>query len=103
MHQIKMIMAAAVLGFAGLIGMEAPATAASASIIPMPLQAQIPAQGDLLQQVHWRGEFCYHNPYHWRCRRYGHHNYCRNWRWRCADRWGWHTRRYYRCLRRHGC
>lgn len=28
---------------------------------------------------------------------------CRFWREECADRWGYDTHRYYRCLRRHGC
>ncbi|HEY7670508.1 MAG TPA: hypothetical protein VH852_07720 [Hyphomicrobium sp.] len=28
---------------------------------------------------------------------------CRKWRHKCAWRWGVGTRRYYRCLWRHGC
>ena len=28
---------------------------------------------------------------------------CRAWRRECADRWGWRTDRWYRCLARHGC
>jgi hypothetical protein len=28
---------------------------------------------------------------------------CRAWRRECADRWGWRTERWYRCLARHGC
>jgi hypothetical protein len=28
---------------------------------------------------------------------------CRAWRRECADRWGWRTSRYHRCLARHGC
>jgi hypothetical protein len=28
---------------------------------------------------------------------------CRAWRRECADRWGWRTGRWYRCLARHGC
>jgi hypothetical protein len=28
---------------------------------------------------------------------------CRSWRRECADRWGWRTGRWYRCLARHGC
>ena len=28
---------------------------------------------------------------------------CSIWRHRCANRWGWRTRAYYRCLWRHGC
>ncbi|KAB2939723.1 MAG: hypothetical protein K8F92_05500 [Hyphomicrobium sp.] len=32
-----------------------------------------------------------------------HTGYCGRWSWRCAKRWGWGTRKYYRCLWRHGC
>jgi hypothetical protein len=28
---------------------------------------------------------------------------CRFWHRECADRWGWRTRGFYRCLWRHGC
>jgi hypothetical protein len=28
---------------------------------------------------------------------------CRSWRRECADRWGWRSDRWYRCLARHGC
>ena len=28
---------------------------------------------------------------------------CRKWRHKCAWRWGFGTKRYYRCLWRHGC
>ena len=28
---------------------------------------------------------------------------CRYWHHECADRWGWRTPRYFRCLARHGC
>ena len=27
----------------------------------------------------------------------------RFWHRECADRWGWRTHRYFRCLARHGC
>jgi hypothetical protein len=30
-------------------------------------------------------------------------NRCRAWRRECADRWGWRSDRWYRCLARHGC
>lgn len=30
-------------------------------------------------------------------------SYCRRWRHECADRWGWRTPRYFRCMGRHGC
>ena len=28
---------------------------------------------------------------------------CRGWRRECAERWGWRTERWHRCLARHGC
>jgi hypothetical protein len=28
---------------------------------------------------------------------------CRAWRRECAERWGWRTGRWHRCLARHGC
>lgn len=34
---------------------------------------------------------------------YGGGGYCSTWREECADRWGWRTRGYYRCMYRHGC
>jgi hypothetical protein len=46
-------------------------------------------------------------------RHFGHHhwnhgrrhvwNQCRAWRHECADRWGWGTWRFQRCMARHGC
>src|SRR5262249_38824624 len=44
------------------------------------------AQSSLVEQVQW-----------WDLGR------CRSWRRECADRWGWRTERWYRCLARHGC
>jgi hypothetical protein len=29
--------------------------------------------------------------------------HCRKWRRKCTRRWGWKSRRYYRCLWRHDC
>jgi hypothetical protein len=29
--------------------------------------------------------------------------HCRRWARICANRWGWQTRRWYRCMARHGC
>jgi hypothetical protein len=43
-----------------------------------------PASASLMQEVSYRG-------------------YCFRWRNICADRWGWGTWRFYRCLRIHGC
>ncbi len=28
---------------------------------------------------------------------------CRAWRLECAERWGWRTPRFFRCMARHGC
>ncbi|NJM33538.1 MAG: hypothetical protein HC850_01250 [Rhodomicrobium sp.] len=102
MHKIRMMLAAAALGLAALFGGQITAVAAPAQT-PLPLFAPLSSAGGLLEQVTWRGEFCWRHPHHWRCRRHGHYNYCRKWRWTCADRWGWHNWRYRRCLRRHGC
>jgi len=55
-----------------------PATAAPQSKLPGL------TEGPLVQTVQWGGR-------------------CRTWRHRCADRFGWRTREYYRCLRRHDC
>ncbi len=30
-------------------------------------------------------------------------NYCARWRHACANRWGWSTWRYRRCITAHGC
>ena len=34
---------------------------------------------------------------------YGGRGRCRYWRRECADRWGWETRDYWRCMRRRDC
>jgi hypothetical protein len=44
------------------------------------------AQSSLVEQVQW-----------WDIGR------CRAWRRECAQRWGWRSDRWYRCLARHGC
>ena len=31
------------------------------------------------------------------------HRHCRYWRHECANRWGWRTPRFFRCMGRHGC
>lgn len=49
-----------------------------------------------VEQVHWTG--------YWHRHRWGGGwGYCRRWRHECADRWGWGTWQFRRCLRRHGC
>jgi len=99
MRKIKMSFAIAVVGFAVLIGGRAPADAAPLSAAPLASVSQQvadQASGGAVQKVHYRRGHC----------RRGHagpHHHCRNWRWRCANRWGWHTPRYRQCLRRHGC
>jgi hypothetical protein len=69
----------------------AAAVAAIAYFAPVsaaPVTTQTPVVGEaLVQQVQWEG---------WRRR-------CRYWRHECAQRWGWGTGRYYRCLWRHDC
>lgn len=98
MQTIRMTFAIAVVGFAVLAGARAPAEAAPLSASPlasMSQQVADQADGSALQKVHYRKGHC------WRHGRA--HSYCRNWRWRCAKRWGWHTPRYRQCLRRHGC
>jgi hypothetical protein len=47
-----------------------------------------------------------HHHRHFRPRFYGYgysYGYCTRVRHRCADRWDWGSRAFYRCLRRHGC
>jgi hypothetical protein len=61
----------------------APLSAAPPVAQPAGIEA---ADNSLVQQVHWRG-----------------YRRCRHWRRECAERHGWGTRRYHRCLWRHGC
>ena len=92
MQTIKMIFAIAAVGFAVLAGGRAPAEAALLSAAPLAsMSRQLADQpsGGAVQKVHYRKGFCWRHPH--------------NWRWHCADRWGWHTPRYRQCLRRHGC
>jgi hypothetical protein len=57
------------------------------SAAPLGPQTPTPAvENGLVEQVQWWG-----------------HRHCRYWRHECANRWGWGTRRYYRCLWRHDC
>ena len=99
MRKIKMSFAIAAVGFAVLIGGPAPADAAPLSAAPLASVSQQvadQASGGAVQKVHYRRGHCSR----------GHvrpHRHCRNWRWRCANRWGWHTPLYRQCLRRHGC
>jgi len=84
MAKSKIALTAAAIGFAALLGGLAPAEASPMSASPLALLSQqSSAESGSLQKVHYR--------------------YCRRWRHECADRWGWRTGRYFRCLARHGC
>jgi hypothetical protein len=61
----------------------APHATSAASLSPQSTLRMSEVQDTLVQKTQWR--------------------YCRRWRHECADRWGWRTRGYYRCLARHGC
>ena len=72
-----------------LFGLTAAAVLAPAAAFAgaeAPLVTVPRAQSSLVEQVQW-----------WDLGR------CRTWRRECADRWGWRTERWYRCLARHGC
>ncbi len=85
MQKPRMTLALVAISFAAIAGSGASTEAAPPAAQP-PSSIQLINQMDEgVQNVH-----------------YG-RRYCRRWRWRCADRWGWHTRRFYRCLWRHGC
>jgi hypothetical protein len=107
MKPLRLAIVAAVLTVSALVVSRAPADAAPISVAPMTSVAQqlaVKTGGTVVEKVRWRGGFCYRHPRSWRClKRVRVHRYCRNWRGECAERWGWHTPRYRRCLRRHGC
>jgi hypothetical protein len=89
----KLSLAAGLVAF----GMLATPPAASAAAFPQSRPA-VDIDNSVVQQVrhrrHHRHRFIYlgAGP-----------SYCSVWRHRCASRFGWHTRAYYRCLWRHGC
>lgn len=74
-----------------------PLAVSAATTTPMQFGTQA-ADNSFVQPVHdhWR----YRD---WRRRDEGGWRHCRAWRHRCADRWGWGTWDFRRCLRRHGC
>ena len=75
---------------AGVVALAALAIPASASTLsPQSSTAQSIADANLTQQVHYR----------W----HGGYRRCGFWRHECAGRWGWGSRRFHRCLWRHGC
>ena len=72
-----------VAGALVMAGALAPSALSAASLSPQSSLRTTEAQGALVQQTQW--------------------NYCRRWRNECADRHGWRTRGYFRCVARHGC
>jgi hypothetical protein len=69
-------------GLAAVVLMPASVSAVG----PSPLGGPAASDSSLLQQVQY-----------WDIRR------CRGWRRECAERWGWGSGRWHRCLARHGC
>jgi len=72
-----------VAGALVLAAAVAPHATSAASLTPQSTLRVTEAEGSLVQKTQYR--------------------YCRRWRHECADRWGWRTRGYFRCLARHGC
>jgi len=60
------------------------ASPASANVLAS-TKAQVSTERSMIEKVDHRG------------------GRCRAWRHECADRWGWGTWRFRRCLIRHGC
>lgn len=96
--KISTLIAGAVVAL-GMVVSAAPSQAAPAS-----LNLSI-ADQSLAQQVHYRPYFHRHHGIRLGFGDFGHrrYGYCRAWRHECADRWGWGTWRFQRCLARHGC
>jgi hypothetical protein len=72
-----------VAGALVLAAAVAPHATSAASLTPQSTLRVTEAEGSLVQKTQFR--------------------YCRRWRHECADRHGWRTRGYFRCLARHGC
>jgi hypothetical protein len=70
----------------GLVTAAAIAPSAVKAGTASPLSTQVPARATAIEQVQF-----------WDIGR------CRAWRRECADRWGWRSARWHRCLARHGC
>ena len=97
----KLSLAAGLVAF----GMLATPPAASAAAFPQSRPA-VDADTSVVQQVGHRRHHRFHR------HRFHRHrfvyfgagpSYCSVWRLRCANRWGWRTRAYFRCVWRHGC
>ncbi len=104
MKKIKFALIGAAMA---LMALATGKSAEAATMSPVPastISQLIKGEGGIVQKTtYYRHGYCYRHP--WRCRahRVRVHSYCRRWRWECANRWGWHTRGFYRCERRHGC
>ncbi|HWE21806.1 MAG TPA: hypothetical protein VG758_32290 [Hyphomicrobiaceae bacterium] len=75
--------------FAALSSLAATALLAPSAVVAYvqsPLATSRPAQTAAVEQVQFWGV-----------------DRCRSWRRECAERWGWRSDRWYRCLARHGC
>lgn len=85
--RIAPLLAASVVAI-GLSVAAGSSPSQAASLVPELSKSQSLAEPAGYRHRHW----------YWR-----HRGYCWRWRHICADRWGWGSWRYYRCLRRHGC
>jgi hypothetical protein len=70
---------------AGLMTLGVLAAPQTPSAAPISTPTLLGSDTSVVQPVRWRG------------------GRCRYWRHECAERWGWGTPRYYRCLWRHDC
>lgn len=91
--------ASALAGAALFFGMAAAATPSFAGPVAPGLSH---GNGNVITVADWDGP---RGDWRWRHRRWEgrRFNRCRGWRHECADRWGWGTWRFERCLARHGC
>jgi hypothetical protein len=97
--KIASLIAGAVVAL-GMAVSAAPSQAAQIAPPHVTIQSE-----NLAQPVHYRRHFHRHPGIYLRFGDYGYrrHNSCHFWRNECADRWGWGTWRYRRCVRNHGC
>lgn len=87
MVNIKALLAVAGLGVAAMAGPQGSAQAAQVTLEPLTsIAQQATTANGKVENVGYRYKRKRHN---------------RKWRYICAERWGRHSRRYYRCLRRH--
>jgi hypothetical protein len=100
----KLSLAAAILS----IGLLSPQLVAAAPL----QQTNVSDSATLIQTVaHRRHNSSRHSSHRRHFRRHHHRGVriyagggsCYRWRHICANRHGWHSRGYYRCVRRHGC